>query len=426
MPAVSVSDEPLEPSLNISLHIRYWMRCLKTLLPTGYQEQDSSRIILGFFILSSLDILGGLDQHITSEERTSFITFIYRCQHPGGGFRSFPGTDFGDGHRTKENRRWDPANVAGTYFALAALLILGDDLSKVNRKEILSWIRNLQREDGSFGEIASGGDAIVEGGQDVRFCFLAVLICVLLGEQRGSSRHDIESIIDAEALTRFILDSQAYDGGMARKPKCESHAGSTYCGISTLKLLERLPASETAATETSIPQKASSEFVESLLYWLSHRQTTMLSDYQDFNTLEEQDSSGEQATKQNTSDKSAVTVLNATLALPPDILSFESLTLDNDISTIAGMNGRVNKPADTCYSFWVGATLAVRIYPHNTMYLKLTSSRYVAIQSLWTEMLIGGTYSQRRSIELADLGNSQAISLVSLLAGRIFLRERVN
>ena len=366
MPAAvsSTSDQPVEPSLNIPLHIRYWTRCLKTLLPTGYQEQDSSRIILGFFILTSLDLLDRLDQHITPEERSSFITFIYRCQHPGGGFRSFPGTDFGEAKRSEENGRWDPANVAGTYFALAALLILGDDLGKVNRRETLSWIRNLQRQDGSFGEIAAGEDGDVDGGQDVRFCFLAVLTCVLLGEEENS-RQNIERVIDAEALTRFILDSQAYDGGIAKRPKCESHAGSTYCGISTLKLLNRLPTSKQASTaETTTPQRASSEFIQNLLHWLSQRQTTMLCDYQDFNTLEEeQESSVEQATNPPATDNPSFTVLNKTPALPPEILSFESLSLDSEPPTIAGMNGRVNKPADTCYSFWVGATLAVSNHP---------------------------------------------------------------
>jgi geranylgeranyl transferase type-1 subunit beta len=28
--------------------------------------------------------------------------------------------------------------------------------------------------------------------------------------------------------------------------------------------------------------------------------------------------------------------------------------------TYAGFNGRINKPADTCYSFWVGGALNVR------------------------------------------------------------------
>lgn len=28
----------------------------------------------------------------------------------------------------------------------------------------------------------------------------------------------------------------------------------------------------------------------------------------------------------------------------------------------AGFNGRCNKPADTCYAWWIGATLKVRIH----------------------------------------------------------------
>jgi geranylgeranyl transferase type-1 subunit beta len=39
-------------------------------------------------------------------------------------------------------------------------------------------------------------------------------------------------------------------------------------------------------------------------------------------------------------------------------LSLEKLSLQD--SECVGFNGRCNKPVDTCYAFWVGASLDVR------------------------------------------------------------------
>ena len=343
------------PTLNIALHTRYWLRCLKTFLPTGYQEQDSSRLVLAFFILTSLDLLGGLETHTTPAERADYVSFIYSCQHPGGGFRSFPGTDFGLQHATTpENARWDPASVAGTYFALGALAILGDDLSRVRRQETLDWIRNLQHPDGSFGDLAAGGkNATVDGGQDVRFCFLAVLVCAIVGEEQSASEA-VGKCVDVDRLKQFILDSQTYDGGIARKPNCESHAGSTYCAISVLKLLDLLPTDAIPSLAENTNQ-VSPTSLQNLLHWLSHRQTTMLYDYRDTDIFDEEDDE-----EDHTSDTPGFAVINATPALPPSLLAFERMDLYScDRPITAGLNGRVNKPADTCYSFWAGATLAV-------------------------------------------------------------------
>jgi geranylgeranyl transferase type-1 subunit beta len=87
------------------------------------------------------------------------------------------GTDFGD-LTTAENAKWDPANVPATYFALVALLILGDDFKRVNRKGILQWLRYLQREDGSFGETLVDGH--IEGGRDPRFGYCATAVRYIL------------------------------------------------------------------------------------------------------------------------------------------------------------------------------------------------------------------------------------------------------
>jgi len=45
---------------------------------------------------------------------------------------------------------YDASNLAMTYTALICLIILGDDLSRVNKKAIIESIAQLQQEDGRY------------------------------------------------------------------------------------------------------------------------------------------------------------------------------------------------------------------------------------------------------------------------------------
>jgi geranylgeranyl transferase type-1 subunit beta len=183
-------------------HVKYWTRCLKTLLPHQYTSNDSNRLYLAFFIVSALDLLGVLETVPTEEERRDYINWIYRCQHPEGGFRMWPGTDFG-ARANSENARWDPANMPATYFALATLLLFDDDFKRVKRKETLAWLPKMQRMDGSFGETLVGGK--VEGGKDPRFGYCAAGIRYILGGA-SSINHtgDDHDDINVDALVNCI------------------------------------------------------------------------------------------------------------------------------------------------------------------------------------------------------------------------------
>lgn len=172
--------------LDVSRHTKYFLRTLKTFLPTAYQSNDSNRMSLAFFTLSGLDLLGSLETNTTEQQRKDYIDWIYSNQHEKGGFRAFPGTDFGD-QKTKDNECWDPANLPATFFALCSLLILNDDLSRVNRKEALQWLTQLQRPDGSFGETLVNGT--INGGTDSRFGYCATGVRYVL---RGTVEGEIE------------------------------------------------------------------------------------------------------------------------------------------------------------------------------------------------------------------------------------------
>jgi geranylgeranyl transferase type-1 subunit beta len=180
------------PSFNKSKHITYWLRCLKTYLPSQYTSNDSNRMMLAYFTISALDLLSSLESSTNEQERAGYIDWIYSCQHPDGGFRSFPGTTL-----------WDSANVPATYFALCMLLILRDDLSRVKRSECLTWLTRMQRPDGSFGQTL-GEESKIEGGTDTRFAYTAIGIRWVLGGGSDRSLGDV----DVDRLVQCIKELQ--------------------------------------------------------------------------------------------------------------------------------------------------------------------------------------------------------------------------
>ncbi|OJJ70761.1 hypothetical protein ASPBRDRAFT_197440 [Aspergillus brasiliensis CBS 101740] len=326
-------------------HIKYFLRCLKTFLPSLYTSNDSNRMLLAFFTVAGLDLLGVLQSKTTPEERQGYIDWIYHCQVPTGGFRAFTGTDFGAENRTPENEAWDPANVPSTFFALELLIILGDDLSRVKRKECLKWLPRMQRDNGSFGEVLGPGGKI-EGGGDLRFCCFAAGTRYIL---RGNCGEDVDGIkdIDVDKLAAFVQACQAYDGGMGEAPFCEAHSGHTYCAMGALTFLSRMAKDQ---KPPPVLTPGASEF-ESLVRWLVARQTAELGD-----TEEDSDDDDNSPETNEVLRPVPDTAEEVSLDESLDKLSVISPPTEQDLRC-AGFNGRCNKFADTCYSFWNLATL---------------------------------------------------------------------
>jgi geranylgeranyl transferase type-1 subunit beta len=176
-----------------------------TYLPNAYQSNDANRMMLSFFILSSMDLLNCLDSTLTKEDRERYINWVYLCQHPDGGFKGFPGGHLGE-LRTDENSVWDPANVPATFFALSILAILRDDFSRVKRKACLLWLGKMQRPDGSVGETLGLGEKI-EGGLDPRFGYTAMGIRAIL---RGRDQGEMKQVpdVDIDLFVECIRQSQ--------------------------------------------------------------------------------------------------------------------------------------------------------------------------------------------------------------------------
>ena len=203
--SLTAGDADSPPTFNRERHVKYHLRCLKTFLPSAYTGNDANRMMLAYFTLGSLDLLGVLESSTTPDERAGFIEWIYSCQLPKGGFRAFPGTDFGVEKRSADNESWDPANLAGTLFALLNLLMLGDGLERVKRREALGWLRRLQWEDGSFGDVL-GSNGKPESGRDLRYAYIAASIRHIL---KGKADEGVEDV-DVERLVQFVLSSQVH------------------------------------------------------------------------------------------------------------------------------------------------------------------------------------------------------------------------
>lgn len=182
-----------------------------------------------------------------------------------------------------------------TYTALLTLILLGDDLSRVAKEPILKSLRKLQQPDGCFIS------CVTDPQSDLRFLYCAAAISHMLNDWSG---------FDRQAALRFIRECQTYEHGFARRPQYEAHGGTTYCGIATMGLMGGEALSDQKAITRNVQdgeddaafqdRLSRAGFVdkEGTRQWCIGRQTT-------------------------------------------------------------GFQGRINKPTDTCYSFWVGAPLAI-------------------------------------------------------------------
>ncbi|ETE70855.1 Geranylgeranyl transferase type-1 subunit beta, partial [Ophiophagus hannah] len=273
-------------------HVRFFQRSLQ-ILPERYSSLETSRypresgerrsgrfgLTVAFFALSGLDMLDSLDvvnkediiewiyslQVLPTEDRTN----MHRCGFRGSSYLGIP---FNPSKGPGISHPYDSGHIAMTYTGLCCLIILGDDLRRVNKEACLAGLRALQLEDGSFCAVLEGSE------NDMRFIYCAACICYMLNSWSG---------MDTKKAIDYIRRSMSYDNGLAQGAELESHGGSTFCGIASLCLMGKL---EEVFSEKELKR---------IKRWCIMRQ-------------------------QN------------------------------------GYQGRPNKPVDTCYSFWVGATLKVQ------------------------------------------------------------------
>lgn len=241
---------------------------------------DTSRMTLLFFAISGLDMLNALDK--VEKDKEKIIDWIYSLQILPSedsddesikkcGFKGSPflGNTFDTKGSFTASDVYEGSHIAMTYTALLLLVILGDDLSRVNIKAIVHGLKALQLENGSFYSTPEGSE------NDMRFLYCACCISYVLQDWNG---------VNKESAISYIRNSMGYDYGISQRPQLESHGGSTFCALASLHLMGHL--------DTCFKPRD----LEKLKRWCLVRQKS-------------------------------------------------------------GFQGRPNKPVDTCYSFWVGASL---------------------------------------------------------------------
>ncbi|CAH0473800.1 unnamed protein product [Peronospora belbahrii] len=211
-------------------HARYFLANLR-LLPAPYASQDSQRVVLAFFCIHGLALLGELER----VDRHQVIEWVYSLQVPPDrhdaslnagdcGFRggSYMGNVFGCPPCEYESEEYDWGNIASTFAALCILRTLGDDLSCVNKAAIINSLKHLQnKKTGCFSSVNMGFE------EDMRFVYCACAISYILDDWSG---------IDLTAMVRFINSCLNYDGGIGLNAGAESHGGAAFTAIASLSL----------------------------------------------------------------------------------------------------------------------------------------------------------------------------------------------
>lgn len=195
-------------------------------LPESYECLDASRPWLCYWILHALSLLG---HRVSDELGDRVVQFLAKCQSASGGFGGGPG---------------QLPHLASTYAAVNALSTIGSPaaFSIINRPGLLSFLTDMQREDGAFF-MHRGGEV------DIRGVYCAVAVAKLTNILTPSStlfRNTAE----------WLVSCQTYEGGFSGFPGLEAHGGYTFCGLASLVLLK---------------QEALCD-ISSLLRWVSCRQ----------------------------------------------------------------------------------------------------------------------------------------------------------
>lgn len=145
---------------------------------------------------------------------------------------------------------------------------------------------------------------------------------------------------------------------MADQPFHEPHAGYTFCSLGALAFVGRLNpdghASEAPVTAPTNPQD--------VLSWLVYRQTELT----DPDASIDSEFSGAPRSEEPPNPEAAHikhAQKNATLAEHQTAANSVGVSIFDLLVDGAGMSGRTNKVADTCYGFWVCASLHIMKQP---------------------------------------------------------------
>ena len=343
-------------------------------LPRELEGADANRCTLAYFCVSGLDLLGQL----TEGEKARTAQWVRRLAIPSAALDAAPGGFRGSTFFAGEGGAWDLGHLAMTYSALAILRIcmqpstpdggavreVVEVVEAVDIVGVRRLVASLQDDDGSFRAHAGGE-------RDLRFLFCACAVsrmCSLLEVQRRGGAvgtGGVEYPMDVDKAVEYVLSCQTYEGGFGLGPGAEAHGvhvrmracthacvlaflcalaqaracarvqicamcahasagafhpgviltgGSTYCAVAALALLGRLSAlggRDARGGHLSPPQAGHSSRRARLVRWLLLRQAGL-------------------------NDEGC-----------------------HSLGWRGGYRGRAGKEPDSCYSFWIGASLHI-------------------------------------------------------------------
>ena len=126
----------------------------------------------------------------------------------------------------------DIPHLANTYSALWTLLMLGDDLSRVQKLKILDSLGYYQKEDGRIQWLIENSE------DDVRFAYWAAAIYHILSSKLVDEH--VSPSFNVEDLIKYWKSWLSFDGGFSWSPFSESHSGLTYWTLGIFKLLNKM------------------------------------------------------------------------------------------------------------------------------------------------------------------------------------------
>lgn len=211
------------PALLRTAHVSHCKRCLHG-LPGSQTELDASRLGVVFYCLGSMDLLGLL-QNQSDNDREMWRLWVWE-QHisdeSGSGFKPSPFmTPQHPSDEKVQSTNYDSPHLIMTYTALLTLAMLRDDFSNLDRAGLVKFLKNCQKEDGSFSTIPGDGES------DLRTLYCAFAISSMLNDWSG---------IDVDRALTWVASCRSYEGGYGQTSFCEAHGGITYIALASIYL----------------------------------------------------------------------------------------------------------------------------------------------------------------------------------------------
>lgn len=285
--------------LELRKHVRFFEMCLAS-FPALVEGEDANKLALVYFCLQGLRVLKSFS--ISDLDRQGYTKYLYSYMITMldlQGFRPSRTFRIDPNVRREMIKLYDMPNISATFFALASLLALELDYSQhIDRTKTLKFVARCQIASGpDKGAFRPSMDANGEpfGEAEMRTSYMAICIGKLCNLYEG---------IDLDAVVEYVTSRVCYSGGLCSSPYSEAHAGFTFCGLALLKLID---------------YNFSSDWTHKTIHWLVSRQV----------------------------DYSAPVYV--------DLPSYPSWNVEDK----GGFNGRDNKFADTCYSWWCTASLGL-------------------------------------------------------------------